>query len=136
MINWSDEYSVGNSIIDEQHKGLIRLTDELYEACRQGGGAEKSSFIKALHGSVDYVRTHFSTEEKIMKEVNYPDYEAHKKEHEDFIAEVLRQAKNYETNKPFVPASFVKFLLEWVVNHIAGSDKKYIPYLPSNEQKL
>jgi hemerythrin len=130
MIDWKDEYSVGNSLIDKQHRELIQMTDELYTACRQGGGAEKASFIRTIHGAVRYVKEHFSTEEKIMKQVNYPDYEVHKKEHEDFIAEVLLQAKNYENNNPFVPAAFVKFLLEWIVTHIAGSDRKYVPYLP------
>jgi hemerythrin len=134
MIEWKDDYSVGNRVIDEQHKGLIRMTAELYEACRQGGDTEKALFIKTLHGAVQYVKEHFSTEEQIMKRVNYPDYAVHKKEHEDFITEVLRQAKNYENNKPFVPATFVKFLLEWILTHVAGSDKKYIPYLPAEKK--
>jgi hemerythrin len=136
MIEWKDDYSVGNLILDEQHKELIRMTAELYEACRQGGDTEKASFMKTIRGAAQYVREHFSTEEKIMKEVNYPDYRAHKKEHEDFINEVLRQAKNYEHNKPFVPSAFVKFLLEWILTHVVGSDKKYVPYLPLAEKKL
>jgi hemerythrin len=135
MVKWSADYSVGNNLIDEQHKELIRMTDELYEACRKGGGAEKISFLKAIHGSVDYVKVHFSAEERMMKEVNYPDYETHKREHEGFIAEVLRQAKEYEKNKRFVPLSFVKFLLEWIVNHIARSDKKYAAYLPQEKKE-
>ncbi|MDR2103333.1 MAG: bacteriohemerythrin [Treponema sp.] len=134
MVNWTDEYSVGNSLIDEQHKELIRMTNELYDACLKGGGAERIFFLRVMHGSVDYVKNHFSTEENIMKEVNYPDYEVHKKEHEGFIAEVLQEAKNYENNRPFVPLSFVKFLLEWIVKHIAESDKKYAPYLPPEKK--
>ena len=130
LVEWSDAFSVGNKRIDSQHKELVRITNEFYEGVQMGGVMAKVYFMKTIQGAVMYVKTHFSTEEEIMQKVNYPYYEAHKKQHEDFVAEVLRQVKTFEGVDPrFNAEEFARFLRDWVLTHIAGSDKKYIPYL-------
>jgi hemerythrin len=63
-----------------------------------------------------------------MLQVNYPDYTAHKHEHEKFTAEVLSQIRLFEQGKT-APLSFALFLKNWLLNHIAISDKKYSDYL-------
>jgi hemerythrin len=129
MIQWDDSYSVGSQLIDGQHKELITMTNRLYEGCRRGGVTEKVLFIQTIQGAVNYVKTHFSTEEKFMEQTCYPELEAHRREHQNFIDEVMRQVKRFENDEQFVPGQFARFLLDWILTHIAKSDKKYIPYL-------
>ncbi|ULQ59627.1 bacteriohemerythrin [Brucepastera parasyntrophica] len=129
IIEWEDRYTVYIPMVDDQHKHLVSMTNELYEGCLLGGEAAHAYFQKAIHEAVQYVQKHFATEEKILKTVNYPEYSIHKKEHEDFILEVLQQVKNFQEGKKFVPNNFVRFLREWVLTHIAVSDKKYADYL-------
>jgi hemerythrin len=129
LVEWSDEFSVKNRLIDAQHKELLRFTNELYAACKAGGFSERISFIRTVQNAVNYANEHFSTEEKIMLQTNYPEYTQHKAEHDMFVAEVLRQVKQLDNMKEIKGESFVIFLKDWILNHIAISDKKYIPYV-------
>jgi hemerythrin len=124
-VMWNDAYSVGVKLIDDQHKGLIALTNELAKGCQKGGDEAEIYFMKAIQGAVKYVKIHFTTEEIIMERLHYPEFLIHKKEHEDFVAEVLRDVKEFEQGKKIVPMAFVKYLQDWVLTHIAKSDKKY-----------
>jgi hemerythrin len=129
LVEWSDNFSVKNKLIDAQHKELLRFTNELYTACQTGGFNERISFIRAVQNAVNYTREHFSTEEKLMLLKNYPEYARHKSEHDTFVAEVLRQIKQLDHIQEIKGESFVHFLKDWILNHIAVSDKKYIPYI-------
>jgi hemerythrin len=125
VVMWNDAYSVGVKLIDDQHKGLVALTNELAQGCSRGGGEAEIYFMKAIQGAVKYVKIHFTTEEIIMERLHYPEFLIHKKEHEDFVAEVLRDVKEFEQGKKVVPITLVKYLQDWVLTHIAKSDKKY-----------
>ncbi|MDR2516162.1 MAG: bacteriohemerythrin [Spirochaetaceae bacterium] len=127
-VKWEDAYSVGVTLIDDQHKELIRMTNELALGVEKGGADAEVFFMKVIQGAVKYVKTHFTTEEIIMERLKFPDYLPHKKEHENFVAEVLRDVKAFEEGKKLVPLEFAKFLQNWVLNHIAKSDKKYAAF--------
>ena len=129
LVAWSDDFSVGNKKIDGQHKELVRMTNEFYAGVQMGGVIAKVYFFKTIQGAVLYVKTHFATEEEIMLKVAYPLFDEHKRQHEDFVAEVTRQVRILEKEDNPDPAGFVKYLMEWVLRHIADSDKKYAPYI-------
>ncbi|MDR1025461.1 MAG: bacteriohemerythrin [Treponema sp.] len=129
IVEWHDSYSVGIRLVDEQHKELINLTNRLHEASVQGWDKSKVAFMSAIRGMVDYVGYHFSTEEKIMERVNYPDYKVHKKEHSDFVKEVLRQVQDFQADQKVSANDLVLFLKDWVLAHIAVCDKKMGMYL-------
>jgi hemerythrin len=129
FVVWDDRYSVGIPLIDDQHKKLIELTNGLYDACREGTGAAETHFQEAIRGTVDYVKYHFAAEEKLLENVRYPDFAAHKKEHESFVIKVLEDVKNFEEGKKFVPNVFVRYLKDWILAHIAVEDKKYADYI-------
>jgi hemerythrin len=127
-VGWKDSYSVGIPLIDEQHKELIKLTDDLYNACLEGNDAAGTCFKEVIHSTVDYIKYHFSAEERIMSNANYPDFAAHKRQHESFVKKVIEDAKRFEEGKA-VPYIFVNYLKEWILNHIALSDKAYSQYI-------
>jgi hemerythrin len=131
LVEWQDGYSVNNRIIDEQHKELLRFTNELYAASKYGGFSERIFFARTVQKAVKYTQEHFSTEEKLMQEKNYPYYAEHKEQHDVFVAEVVRQIKEME-NASGKGEAFVLFLKDWILNHIAVSDKKYMPYIADN----
>jgi hemerythrin len=129
IVEWHDSYSIGIRLVDDQHKELINLTNRLHEASVLGWDKSKVAFMSAIRGTVDYVGYHFSTEEKIMERVNYPDYKVHKKEHSDFVKEVLRQVQDFQAGQKVSANDFVLFLKDWVLAHIAVCDKKMGMYL-------
>ena len=127
-VYWDDAYSVNFELIDNQHKELVRMTNALFEGCKKGNTAADVAFMKTIRGAVEYAQTHFYTEEKYMKQTNYPELDIHKQEHESFVATVIHAVKEFEENNSD-PLALARFLKQWLLTHIAQSDKKYAPYL-------
>ena len=126
IVSWQKSYSVGIKLIDEQHMKLIQLTNKLFNSCI--GGQEKvkadSVFLTVVHEVVDYVDYHFNTEERVMERINYPEYKAHKQEHVTFVKKVLDKIEEFNLGKTNTSLSFVYYLRDWVLHHIAVNDKK------------
>ena len=82
-LQWDNEYSVNINLIDEQHKGLFDLLNDLYDAVVTGEGREETArILRELH---DYAETHFSDEENLMGEHNFSGLDKHKSIHEGFV---------------------------------------------------
>jgi hemerythrin len=129
LIVWEDRYCTWIPLIDDQHKELVRLTNALYAACLQGKEIARDNFRLVIRELVDYVAFHFSAEEKIMEKVKFPQYPDHKKQHEAFVRKVLADVQNFDEGKNFVPNTFVRYLKEWILTHIAVSDRMYSDYI-------
>ena len=129
LVTWDDSFLIGDEKIDGQHKELVRMTNEFYSGVQMGGVVAKVFFMKTIQGAVQYVKTHFATEEEFMQKVNYPQAEEHRMQHENFVTQVAQQVQVLEKEDNPDPAGFVKYLMDWVLNHIAESDKKYAPYI-------
>ncbi|MDR2479160.1 MAG: bacteriohemerythrin [Treponema sp.] len=134
LVTWTDDFSVENEQIDLQHKELVRMTNEFYSGCQMGGVLAKVYFMKTIQGAVLYIKTHFATEEAIMRQADYPGFEDHRQQHADFVSEVTRQIQIFEKEDNPDPAGFIKYLMNWVLQHIANSDKKYMPYIAKLKQ--
>ena len=126
LMEWNDAYSVKIFSIDSQHKNLVALVNNLNSAMRQGKGKELMS--KVLQDLISYTKVHFKTEEDLMVKHTYPEYEAHKKEHDDLTAKVLDFYTRFQSGNTFITVEVMNFLRDWLVNHILGSDKKYGPF--------
>lgn len=130
FVKWDSKFEIGISVIDAQHKHLVELCNNLYlDIMRTKGddSAWKNAVEKSLHECVDYVKEHFSYEEKIMKAVSYSGFDAHKKMHEFFSLKILETSKTFSTIDISSAIKFVRFLYEWIFEHIAHEDKLYVP---------
>ncbi len=86
FMEWSEKLVTGVKECDEQHKKLVSLVNELYDAMKQGKG--KEVIDKALDELVKYASYHFTTEETLMSKYGFPELSAHKREHENFKAKI------------------------------------------------
>ncbi|HEY4745318.1 MAG TPA: bacteriohemerythrin [Desulfuromonadaceae bacterium] len=129
---WNSSYSVGCDSMDQEHKRLVEIINKLYGAMRQGKGNETIGSI--LDGLVDYARTHFAHEERLMKDAGYAAYEEHKREHDSLTGHVLAIQEKYRSGT-VLSLEVMSFVKEWLVNHIQGSDKRYGPYVNKQENK-
>ena len=129
LVKWSPTFSVGVKLVDDQHKGLLNLVNDMFNHVSGNDAQEREYFSKVIQQAVDYVKVHFQTEEKIMIHTSFPGYTEHKNAHDSFVLTVVEQIKNYQTGKRLTLSDFTKFLKEWVLTHIAIMDKQYFRYL-------
>jgi hemerythrin-like metal-binding protein len=120
---WKDEYSVGIEEMDNDHKKLLNLINQLQTAVHYYTGKEFEE--KALDELVDYTKTHFKKEEKLMEENDFADLEAHKLQHQQFIDKVSHFVEQYKKDSDITMVDTLKFLKEWLIKHINGTDKEY-----------
>ena len=130
LMNWDEIMSVGVEEIDDQHRRLIDLINEAYEALQKHDEHRMSELIDKMS---EYAQSHFESEERYLARCDFPHLEAHKVQHVQFnqtVAEFRRQQFS-ETNlsKIFV------FLSRWLATHILESDKEYAPYLSEAGKK-
>ena len=127
-IIWHDSYSVGIQIIDEQHKGLVNFTNDLFSHVTGNEEEERIYFSGIIEQALDYVKNHFVTEEVCMIATNFPGYSEHKKTHDEFTFNVIKTMNEFKTSKLLVLEKFANFLREWILSHIAVMDKQYFVY--------
>ena len=133
FVEWNTRLTFGIRLIDDQHEKLVNLTNNLHLACLESQETANRYFIEVAREAVKYVHYHFSTEEQVMLFLRYPHYLTHKKEHEIFVKEILRQTQMFSDQKNLVPNRYVQFLKDWVLSHIAVCDKSLAEYI-LNEQ--
>jgi len=129
---WDDIFALGFAPIDEQHKKLVLMINELFSACKAGIIEADMAFMETAKNTVEYTETHFADEEGYMREVNYPRFDAHKQQHEDFVAKLRETIEDFEAGNT-EPVELARFLKKWLLNHIAVTDKQYVPYLAKLE---
>lgn len=127
FVEWQDSYSVGIDTIDTDHKKLLGLINQLQAAAHYQTDDEMVEEI--LNQLVDYTKYHFSREEDMMKDSEYPDFDAHKQQHEEMIAQVSKFIDEYRVDGTRTIEEVAIYLKTWLVNHINGTDQKYAPYL-------
>ena len=133
LMTWRDEYSVGVTEIDQQHRKLVNLINQLQTAVDYSTGEEFER--EALDELVDYTKTHFSYEEDLMEQHGYPDFEPHRAQHQKMIKQVDEVLAEYAVDKEAAMNDALDFLREWLIKHINGTDKEYSSFLISKGVK-
>lgn len=124
---WNPTYETGIKSIDTQHKKLVDVLNELYDA--MGKGTANQALGKILDELIQYTIVHFSTEERLFKQFGYPDFVAHKKEHDDLTAQVKKLQADLKSGKITLSMQVATFLKDWLKVHILQTDKKYVAFL-------
>jgi len=127
IFQWRDAYNTNVKEMDEHHRQLFQMANRLYEEIHSG--KSKSVLAETLDFLIRYTEEHFSKEEKLMENYDFPEYEAHVKQHERLIFEVQELKDKYAAGEIQMDMRLVNFLKDWIINHILNEDRKYGPYL-------
>lgn len=122
LIQWKEEYSVGISKIDKQHKKIVTILNRLIAWQTKGGGDKEIEGI--LDDLQDYIREHFRFEEEYMLEHHCPGYEEQRNEHNWFIDRFFEAQKEYLKTRQLVSLNLVNFVWDWFSQHILKVDKR------------
>ena len=123
LMNWTDDLSVRVGEIDEQHRKLIQLINNLHDAMK--AGKAKVSLETTLQELAAYAVYHFQTEEKYMQKFKYPGYLAHKMKHDAFVRKVVGFQGDFKAGRLGLSLDVMNFLKDWVSTHIRETDKQY-----------
>ncbi|RDH87178.1 MAG: hypothetical protein DIZ77_18720 [endosymbiont of Seepiophila jonesi] len=135
FIEWSESMSVGNPSIDQDHKIIVKLINQLHH--HVGAVEDRKALGSALNTLIDYTLYHFSREERVMLACRYPSFENHKRQHDKLIEQVVNIARRFSEKKEnIVKDELLGFLKNWLINHILKQDMKFCPYAENNPEVL
>jgi len=126
-ITWTKDYDLGIPIIDEQHRGVVTAINSLFYYMQYERGME--ALNPTLRILDEYRLLHFETEEEIMKQYNYSDFDTHVILHRQFdknMDYVMRESMALSD-----PQAVLSFLKKWWLSHINNEDRKYSTYIVS-----
>ncbi len=123
FFKWSSYYDVNIPAIDEQHRELVNMLNRLFVAISKREG--EKIIAEILDALMIYTKTHFSLEERLMKEAHYHDVEAHTREHKKLLNDLEVLARKYLVDERPIYFEMLSFLRSWLREHILGSDMKY-----------
>ena len=136
-IVWRDTMSVGDAMIDGDHRELIAIINLAEQVINQSGS--RRDLMKVLDRLEAYTQMHFVREEALQKRMRYPLDEAHKKEHGKLITtlkEIRRQVEeasdpcSYEQSL----SGLAELLRKWLIRHILDHDLRMRPYIQQMKQ--
>ncbi|MBE9221504.1 hemerythrin family protein [Cyanobacterium stanieri LEGE 03274] len=131
---WRDEYLTGENAIDQQHKYLFKLINQLHNAMMEGHGQDVIN--NTLGRLVEYTIKHFDAEEQLMIDYNYPNYIIHKEKHDSLKNDVIVLQQELLEHQQFITAKVSRFLTDWLIHHIKGEDLKMIKYIQDKKLEM
>ncbi len=124
-IEWDGSIAIGIASIDQDHKKLVDLLNELFAAGFAAMGPEMID--KILADLLDYTKYHFEREEALLAEVKYSKLDGHKAEHQNMIRRLQQIIREREQKGATHDLSndTLKFLSHWLTDHIKAEDKEF-----------
>jgi hemerythrin len=132
QITWTEDFSVGVVRLDEQHKRLIKMINRLIAEPQTTTESEMVSDL--LSDMTNYAQAHFTTEEELMRQHNYPRLEEHVAQHRAFQKKTVDFCSATVLNVGIVPETMLHYLSDWLVEHVLTSDMAYKPFF--REQRI
>lgn len=130
---WKNEYITGNSKVDEQHRHLFEIINNLHAAMLEGHAQE---IIKnTVDQLLKYTIEHFTMEELLMVYHHYPNYADHKKRHTELTTKIKGISAKLTEKNQSINLELLNFLNEWLAHHIKGEDQKLVKFLRDKESE-
>jgi hemerythrin-like metal-binding protein len=118
---------VGDAAIDEDHRKLVDVINDLCQAMvERRGRATIGAVLTELAG---YVESHFRHEERLMDQTGFPEHEAHRREHIEFIGALANFWFDLELGRNTVVGEVLLWLRRWFTEHVRGTDQRLGAFL-------
>lgn len=120
-IEWSDDLSVGNDLLDSQHKTLINMINTL-----DNPDLSEAELGEVIFGLLEYAAIHFRDEEKFFVNVAPEIIEPHFASHTLFISTAYKYVGRFQRGEALTLRQPVyEFLCDWLMKHIMIEDMQY-----------
>jgi len=132
---WDSSLETGYEKVDNQHKQLVAAVNNLMEASISGKGDDV--VMETLEFLTGYTIKHFSDEEKLQIQFNYPDYLNHKRLHDEFklkVGELVQRVKDEGPTEKLIN-EVSSIIGSWLLNHIKGDDFRMAAFVKAADVK-
>ena len=127
LIEWRDEFKIGIEEVDFEHQVLIELINELYvEAKKENSATAVMDFLGEIYAKIS---AHFALEEKVMRDLQYDQYEDHKEDHERLLDDIRDIMDDFADSSTLDEEIFADRLNNWFVNHFSTKDARMHKFL-------
>lgn len=136
-IEWSRRMSVGVPELDDDHKGLLAVINEL--EAHAAGDAGDEALRRSLNWLLRYAQTHFAREQAVMRSCQFPMLSEHIDEHRDFIYWMRQAIASFDDDRARPTAdtrdALIAYLEFWWRHHILAEDRKYKRFVEQNQYR-
>lgn len=122
LLKWKTEYSVGIASMDDEHREMIELINDVYD--QLGDAPDEAAIESCLEKIFSAISLHFALEERIMRDNHYDEFEDHKEDHEELLDEIRDLMDGFATDPEQGPRLLEARLSDWFGKHFAGFDAR------------
>ena len=128
-IRWDSRYEIGHAEIDAQHEGWFIIISDFLESI------DTAQFKEFEGVMLEYTQRHFQHEERLMREVDYPEIDDHIQRHQRLLAQLGELALHFEKGK-LDRNAWRHYLTDWLLNHIRYTDSKLADFIEGRQATL
>ena len=121
-MQWKTEYSVGVESMDDEHREMIDLINEIYDRLESDPDADQ---VEECLGEIfSTISMHFALEERLMRKNNYEEYQAHKADHEDLLDQIRDLMDHFAADTASGAVKLEQGLSAWFAGHFSTFDAR------------
>jgi len=122
LLEWKPEYSVGIASMDDEHREMIGMINDVY--AKLGGAADTEDVENCLENIFNAISLHFALEERIMRANAYAEYEEHKDDHEELLDEIRELMDEFVADQESGAILLEEKLSDWFARHFSTFDAR------------
>lgn len=130
LMTWSSKYSVGVETLDNQHKNLMKVLNELHAASMRGEARKVAGPLLSQMASI--ASEHFSTEERLMESIKFPGLAGHRAKHQELAGKIAEFVSRHEKGDPTVYTPLLYFVRDWQTKHMETEDQEYAGWISTH----
>ncbi|MBS1229584.1 MAG: hemerythrin-like metal-binding protein [Proteobacteria bacterium] len=134
LLSWSNQYSIGDDLIDTEHEELFRLVNAFHDHWQEK--RNQQSIAELLNQLITYAEMHFQHEEAIMLDAGFPRLAEHQQVHEAMVETIFKLRQSFEANDSHLEMNTMKFIKTWLLEHIIQNDYLFRDFLVRQKNSL
>jgi hemerythrin-like metal-binding protein len=132
-LQWSEEHSVYIPELDEQHKGLLEVSQELRSAVVNGESADRLEFLAGRMAT--RLAAHFRYEEGLMRGSRYTAMDWHERQHQAARVKLATLWDSIRGRGAESIFAALEELADWFLDHVSVADRMLASHIRNFERE-
>lgn len=129
FLSWTKDLATGNDLIDADHQHIFRSANRLQSEMLKQPQPDYSIVGEVLVELIGHTGGHFTREEELMQDIQFPGYEEHVLQHEALMNKVDDLHRQFMKGRGDLCAEVFEFIQQSLVPHILKSDMEFGRFL-------